>query len=104
MLSNLVSSVVVKEAVVFCKTDEYACTDTPIAEDCRAVSARSSEAFTLASNLDSSIEEARIVAVKSLAVIARSISEVSETVSIVFTSAPVSIPASFVFSVAEYCL
>ena len=63
------------------------------------MSARSREAFTEVSSFDSSIEPERIVAVKSLAVIARSISVVSDTVSIVFTSAPVSIPASFVFSV-----
>lgn len=60
--------------------------------------------FTEVSSFDSSIEPALIVAVKSRAVIARSISVVSDTVSIVFTSAPDSIPASFVFSVAEYCL
>lgn len=71
---------------------------------CTAVSALPRLVFTEASSFDSSIEPALIVAVKSLAVIARSISVVSDTVSIVFTSAPDSIPASLVFSVAEYCL
>ena len=69
-----------------------------ICAGCTALSARSREAFTLVSSFDSSILHATIEAVRSLAVIVRSISEVSDTVSIVFTSAPVSIPASFVFS------
>lgn len=63
------------------------------------MSARSSDAFTEVSSFVSSIEPETIEAVKSLAVIVRSISVVSDTVSIVFTSAHVSIPASLVFSV-----
>ena len=68
--------------------------------DCKALSAKSREAFTLASSFVSSILPATIEAVKALAVIVKSISEVSVTVSIVFTSAPVSIPSSLLPSVA----
>lgn len=39
ILSNLVSSVVVNEAVVLSSTELCACTVTPISEDCRAESA-----------------------------------------------------------------
>jgi len=62
------------------------------------VSARSREAFTEVSSLVSSIEPERIVAVRSRAVMAKSISVVSDTVSIVFTSAHVSIPPNLVSS------
>lgn len=54
---------------------------------CKAESAKSSEAFTLVSSLLSSIEPETIEADNALAVIVRSISGVSDTVSIVFTSA-----------------
>ena len=62
------------------------------------MSARSREAFTEVSSFDSSILHATIEADNALAVIARSISVVSDTVSIVFTSAPVSIPHNLVSS------
>lgn len=80
MLSSFDSSVVVKEAVVFCRTEEYACTDTPIAEDCKAESARSSEAFTEVSSFDSSILPATIEALICCPVSVKSISAVSLTV------------------------
>ena len=67
---------------------------------CTAVSARSRDAFTDVSSFDSSILHATMEADNALAVIVRSISAVSDTVSIVFTSAPVSMPASFVSSAA----
>ena len=62
------------------------------------MSARSRLAFTLVSSFVSSIELDLIEAVRSRAVITRSISEVSDTVSMGFTSAPVSIPESLVSS------
>ncbi len=52
------------------------------------MSARSREAFTEVSSFVSSILHDTIDADNALAVIVRSISEVSDTVSIVFTSAP----------------